>query len=79
MNVVCAQEHGFAWLQVDHVQEEDDEEANVARELAVQTGYELGEGFAARRGSRLAASEALVLFLHLRKQLLAGGFDVFVL
>jgi hypothetical protein len=78
VDVVCAEEHGLAWLQVDHVQEEDDEQANVARELAVQTRYELGKRFAARRGSWLAAREALVLFLHLCKKLFACGFDVFV-
>jgi hypothetical protein len=51
VDVVCAKEHGLAWLQCDHVEEEDDEEANVSRELAVQTRYELGKHFAARRGS----------------------------
>jgi hypothetical protein len=78
VDVVCTEEHGLAWLQVDHVEEEDDEKANVSRELAVQTRYELGEHFAAGCRSRLAACEALVLLFHLCKQLLACGLDVFV-
>jgi len=51
MDIVCAKEHGLAWLQVDDVQEEDDKQANVSRELAVQARYELGECFAAGRRS----------------------------
>ena len=51
VDVVRAEEHGLAWLQRDHIEEEYDEQANVSRELAVQTRYELGKHFAARRGS----------------------------
>jgi hypothetical protein len=37
VDVVCLEEHGLAWLQLDIVEEEGDEETNVVRELAVQS------------------------------------------
>lgn len=53
MDVVCAQEHGFAGVEFHVVEEEENEEADIVRELGVQSaeeGGEFGGGFRDGRG-----------------------------
>ena len=79
MDVVCLEEHRLAWLQLDIVEEEDDEETNVVGELAVQSRKQFGKGFATWCGCRLASCKVLVLLLYLCKQLFCCGLDVLIL
>jgi hypothetical protein len=76
VDVVRLEEHGLAWLQLDVVEEEDDEEADVVGELAVQSREEFGEDLAAWCGCGLAACEVLVLLLYLCKQLFRRSLDI---
>lgn len=76
MDVVCAKKHGLARLQLDEVQEEHNEQTNVARKLAVQARQNLSKHLAARSRSGLASCKALILLLDLRQQLFACGLDV---
>ena len=79
MDVVCLEEHRLAWLQLDIVEEEDDEETNVVRELAIQSREQLGKRLASWCGCRLASCKALVLPLYLCKQLFGSSLDVLLL
>jgi hypothetical protein len=79
VDVVCLEEHGLAWLQLDIIEEEGDEKTNIVGELAVQSREQLSKRLATRCGRRLASCKALVLLLYLCKQLFCGSLDVLFL
>jgi phage replication-related protein YjqB (UPF0714/DUF867 family) len=48
VDVVCTEEHGLAGLEHNEIQEKENKEADVSRELAVQARNQLCQHLAAR-------------------------------
>ena len=64
VNVISLEEHGLANLELDVVEEESNEQANVVRELSLQSKHQVREFLAVVRRAAIASKlVALVLCL----------------